>query len=430
MTREEMLAKAQELLDKGEIEEARSMIASIKELDVETRAVANGDDKEETPKSDDEPKGEPKNEDKEPQNEDKPKEEEPKEDKPADDKEEPKDTEDKPKEEAPKDKEERSLLKDKGDKDNMEEVVLNGKETAGKEVTEVRSFLNYLRSKEVGRLPEQRALPADLAGMKSEDGKAVIPEEIITKARMLPETVVDLRNKVTRQKVTHAVGKYPILQANKAVLASTEELLKNPDLENPKFTEVQYEIETYRGQLAVAQEALDDSDDDLAGIIARHIQRQGLNTANKAIATELKTAEAVTATGIDEIKTAINTGFDPAYNLEFLVSQSFYNEVDLLKDAEGRYLLQPSLSAKSGKMLLGLDVTVLADELIGTNKGDKVAFLGQPDAFVTFFDRVDTTVRWVENMYYGQVLSVAMRFDCKVVDPAAGKYITLNVAKP
>lgn len=425
-----MLAKAQELLDKGEIEEARSMIASIKELDVETRAVANGDDKEETPKSDDEPKGEPKNEDKEPQNEDKPKEEEPKEDKPADDKEEPKDTEDKPKEEAPKDKEERSLLKDKGDKDNMEEVVLNGKETAGKEVTEVRSFLNYLRSKEVGRLPEQRALPADLAGMKSEDGKAVIPEEIITKARMLPETVVDLRNKVTRQKVTHAVGKYPILQANKAVLASTEELLKNPDLENPKFTEVQYEIETYRGQLAVAQEALDDSDDDLAGIIARHIQRQGLNTANKAIATELKTAEAVTATGIDEIKTAINTGFDPAYNLEFLVSQSFYNEVDLLKDAEGRYLLQPSLSAKSGKMLLGLDVTVLADELIGTNKGDKVAFLGQPDAFVTFFDRVDTTVRWVENMYYGQVLAVAMRFDCKVVDPAAGKYITLNVAKP
>lgn len=425
-----MLAKAQELLDKGEIEEARSMIASIKELDVETRAVANEEDKEETPKSDDEPKGEPKNEDKEPQNEDKPKEEEPKEDKPADDKEEPKDTEDKPKEEAPKDKEERSLLKDKGDKDNMEEVVLNGKETAGKEVTEVRSFLNYLRSKEVGRLPEQRALPADLAGMKSEDGKAVIPEEIITKARMLPETVVDLRNKVTRQKVTHAVGKYPILQANKAVLASTEELLKNPDLENPKFTEVQYEIETYRGQLAVAQEALDDSDDDLAGIIARHIQRQGLNTANKAIATELKTAEAVTATGIDEIKTAINTGFDPAYNLEFLVSQSFYNEVDLLKDAEGRYLLQPSLSAKSGKMLLGLDVTVLADELIGTNKGDKVAFLGQPDAFVTFFDRVDTTVRWVENMYYGQVLSVAMRFDCKVVDPAAGKYITLNVVKP
>lgn len=262
-----MLAKAQELLDKGEIEEARSMIASIKELDVETRAVANEEDKEDKPKSDDEPNGEPKNEDKEPQNEDKPKEEEPKEDKPADDKEEPKDTEDKPKDEEPKDKEERSLLKDKGDKDNMEEVVLNGKETAGKEVTEVRSFLNYLRSKEVGRLPEQRALPADLAGMKSEDGKAVIPEEIITKARMLPETVVDLRNKVTRQKVTHAVGKYPILQANKAVLASTDELLKNPDLENPKFTEVQYEIETYRGQLAVAQEALDDSDDDLAGIL-------------------------------------------------------------------------------------------------------------------------------------------------------------------
>ncbi|WNA13882.1 major capsid protein [Enterococcus phage vB_Efa_VP14] len=283
-------------------------------------------------------------------------------------------------------------------------------------------MLEYLRSKET------RALPESFEGVKSADASAIIPEEIITKAKMLPETVVDLRNMITRQKVTHAMGKYPILKANEAVLATVEELKKNPDLEGPAFEEVKYEVETYRGQIAVAEEALQDSDDDLSGIIARHIQRQGLNTANKAIVAKLKEATAVAATSIDDLKTQVNTGFDPAYNLEFIVSQSFFNALDQMKDANGRYLLEDDIKAQSGKSLLGRKVTVLADKLIGTAEGDKVAFLGQPDAFAVFFDRVDTTVRWVEHQYFGQVLAVAMRFDCEVVDANAGKYITLTPA--
>jgi HK97 family phage major capsid protein len=88
------------------------------------------------------------------------------------------------------------------------------------------------------------------------------------------------------------------------------------------------------------------------------------------------------------------------------------------------------LTAPSGKQFLGRPVTILADQVIGTAKGDQVAFLGEPSAFAVFFDRVDTSVRWVENMYYGQVLAVAMRFDVEVVDPAAGKFITLDVTPP
>lgn len=315
----------------------------------------------------------------------------------------------------------------KGDKVEMEKVVMEGSNT---EKNEVRGFLNYLRSKQTGNVPESRALPADLAGMKSAQGAAIIPEEIITKAKMLPETVYDLRKYITTQKVSHAVGKYPILKSNQAKLASVAELLKNPDLEAPQFTEVTYEVETYRGQLAVAQEALDDSDDDLGGIIARHIQRQALNTANNAIAVELRKAAAVSVTSVDDIKDQINTGFDPAYRLEFLVSQSFYNAIDKLKASDGQYYLQPDLTAASGKSFLGRPVTVISDEVLGGTKGDKVAFLGEPSAFAVYFDRVETSVRWVENMYYGQVLAVAMRFDTQVVDPAAGKFLTFTPATP
>lgn len=398
MSRQELMEQAQTLLSEGKLDEAEKVMQQIKALDEEKpkeeeRAVDN--------KEEEKPEEEPKAEDAK----DEPKEEP---------KEEPK-AEEKAKEEP---KKEKRSLEQKGE-ENMEKVILDGKEVENKEV---RGFLDYLRSKET------RALPESFEGVKSTDASAVIPEEIITKAKMLPETVVDLRNMITRQKVTHAMGKYPILKANEAVLATVAELAKNPDLEKPAFEEVKYEVQTYRGQIAVAEEALQDSDDDLSGLIARHIQRQGLNTANKAIVTKLKTATAVAATSIDDLKTQVNTGFDPAYNLEFIVSQSFFNALDQMKDANGRYLLEDDIKAQSGKSLLGRKVTVLADKLIGTVDGDKVAFLGQPDAFAVFFDRVDTTVRWVEHQYYGQVLAVAMRFDCEVVDAKAGKYITLTPA--
>ncbi|MGV2809894.1 phage major capsid protein [Enterococcus faecalis] len=408
MSRQELMEQAQTLLSEGKLDEAEKVMQQIKALDEEKpkeeeRAVDNKEEEkpEEEPKAEeakDEPKEEPKDKKEEPKEE--PKAEEAK---------------DEPKEEP---KKEKRSLEQKGE-ENMEKVILEGQEVENKEV---RGFLDYLRSKEV------RALPESFEGVKSVDASAVIPEEIITKAKMLPETVVDLRNMITRQKVTHAMGKYPILKANEAVLVSVAELEKNPDLEKPAFEEVKYEVETYRGQIAVAEEALQDSDDDLSGIIARHIQRQGLNTANQAIVAKLKTATAVAATSIDDLKTQVNTGFDPAYNLEFIVSQSFFNVLDQMKDNNGRYLLEDDIKAQSGKSLLGRKVTVLADKLIGTKDGDKVAFLGQPDAFAVFFDRVDTTVRWVEHQYYGQVLAVAMRFDCEVVDKKAGKYITLTPA--
>lgn len=402
MDKDAKILEARSLIADGKLEEAENIITQIRAFEAEK-------DKKEEPKQDeDKPKEELKEELKEePKEEAKPKDEPQKENE--------KDSKDK-KDEP---KEERSV-KIEGEKAEMKKVILDGKE-ANQEKTEERSFLEYVRSRDVST----RAF--DTTGVKSADASAIIPEEIITKARKLPETVVDLRNKVTVQNVTHASGTYPILRPNKAILVSVEELKANPDLDKPQFDDVDYKVLTYRGQLAVAQEALDDSDDNLGGIIANHIQRQALNTANAKLGALLRTAEAVAATSLDDLKTQINTGFDPAYALELLVSQSFYNEVDKMKDGEGRYLLQPSVASSTGKSLFGLNVTVLADDLIGTAKGDKVAFLGDPKAFAVYFNRLSYTARWVEEVYYGQVLAVGMRFDAKVVDPAAGKFITLTV---
>ncbi|HGF7765737.1 TPA: phage major capsid protein [Enterococcus faecium] len=299
--------------------------------------------------------------------------------------------------------------KDKEEKRSME-VILNDKKE-----TYTRSINQFIRTK-----GEKRD------GLTTVGAEAVIPIDRITKPEKQPETVVDLRQHVGRVPVTTGTGSYPILRANKNKMISVAELAKNPALANPEFTKVNYEIETYRGYIPVSQESLDDSDIDLGGLVAESIQRQSLNTSNAEIAKKLQTATAKTVTDIDGLKDIVNVTIDPAYNVKFIASQSFFNELDKMKDNDGRYLLQQDVTVASGYKLLGREVVVMADDVIGTAAGNKVAFVGDPSLFVKFFDRQQASVRWVDNDVYGQLLAGFVRFDVEVADTAAGFYVTLG----
>lgn len=299
--------------------------------------------------------------------------------------------------------------KDKEEKRSME-VILNDKKE-----TYTRSINQFIRTK-----GEKRD------GLTTVGAEAVIPVDRITKPEKQPETVVDLRQHVGRVPVTTGTGSYPILRANKNKMTSVAELAKNPELAKPEFTKVNYEIDTYRGYIPVSQEALDDSDIDLGGSVAEHIQRQSLNTSNAEIAKKLQTATAKTVTDIDGLKDIVNVTIDPAYNVKFIASQSFFNELDKMKDNDGRYLLQQDITVASGYKLLGREVVVMADDVIGTAAGNKVAFVGDPSLFVKFFDRQQASVRWVDNDVYGQLLAGFVRFDVEVADTAAGFYVTLG----
>src|SRR5699024_5243451 len=103
-----------------------------------------------------------------------------------------------------------------------------------------------------------------------------------------------------------------------------------------------------------------------------------------------------------------------------------YNALDTIKDDNGRYLLQDDITASSGKRLLGKEVIVLDDEIIGDAAGDKVGFIGDPKAAVTFFDRKRASVKWIDNDVYGQLLAGFVRFDVQPTDTNAGFYVTFE----
>lgn len=265
-----------------------------------------------------------------------------------------------------------------------------------------------------------------VTGFKTTDGEVLIPEEIL-QAYKKPVEQVDLKQYVRTVKVNSKNGSMPVIKRAEGTMNTVEELAANPELAKPTFTEVKYDVKTYRGYVPVSQEVIDDADYDVTGLVAEAINDQTLNTTNKAIATVIKGLTAKSVTGVDGLKDLINKDIKKVYNVKLYVSASLYAALDKLKDKNGRYLLQDSITAASGKMLLGKEVVVLDDDVIAAS-GEMKGFVGDLSAAVTYFDRVQTTVRWTDNEIYGQLLAGVTRFDVQKVDTDAGFYITYTDA--
>lgn len=281
------------------------------------------------------------------------------------------------------------------------------------EIEEARSAINaFVKSK--GQVRE--------GGFKEADAGALIPQELLAPHEK-PEDIVDLRNYVKVVGVNSSSGKYPVIAKSGSKMSTVEELEQNPELSKPKISNIDYSIATRRGYIPISQEAIDDADYDVTGLIRDEINDQSRNTRNTDIATVLKSATAKSVTGLDGLKDLVNKEIKKVYPVKFIISASLYAELDKLKDKNGRYLLQDSITSSSGKMLFGKEVIVLDDEMIA-GAGELKGFVGDPKSFCAFFDRKQTSVEWVDNQIYGKLLAGIVRYDVKKTDTDAGFYIT------
>lgn len=262
-------------------------------------------------------------------------------------------------------------------------------------------------------------------GVKKTDTTKVTSEEIVTTPIREVNTTVDLKQFTTIYSAKKASGKYPILKKATSKMISVAELEKNPKLAKPEFEQVDWSVQTYRGAIPVSQESVDDADVDLISIVAETVSQIKVNTTNAAIADVLKSFTTKTVANVDDIKKILNVDLDPAYDVAFVVSQSFYQILDTLKDGNGRYLLQDSITAVTGKVLLGKPVFVLSDTVLG-NAGEAKAFVGDFKRAVLFADRQDLGLRWADNEIYGQYLQAVLRFGVKKVDAKAGYFVTFT----
>lgn len=420
-----LISKAQEAVEKGDLETARNLKADIdaqkkeyEELEQLSKEIeASAPKQEETP-----PQSEGAEvEDNKGDNTGEESEEKPSDEEKPDDKPKPNvkpEAEEKPeapaieKVEEPTEEEleeEKDKNKKEGAKRSMAKLNQNPETNE-----EILAFEQYMKSKGAKR-----------DNVKSDDVGVTIPEDI----KYIPEkevkTVQDLSELVQKTSVSTASGKYPILKRANAKFNTVAELEKNPELARPEFETVNWEVETYRGAIPISQEALDDSVANLTAIVSENINEQKINTLNEKIGAVLKAFNPTSITDVDDLKEIINVKLDPGYDRQIICTQSFYQKLDTLKDGNGRYLLQDSIINTAGNTVLGMNVTVVRDDLLGEN-GDALAFIGDVKRGVLFADRTDVSVQWIENEIYGKYLMGAFRFDVKQADKNAGFFVTFE----
>lgn len=260
------------------------------------------------------------------------------------------------------------------------------------------------------------------SGLTTVEGAVVIPKEILD-IQKTPTDPTQLSAYVNRVAVTSGVGSLPVLAKNTARLASTDELAENPELAKMALTEVDYKALTYRGVLPVSMEMLQDAPE-IESVVAEYVSEAKSLTEQYKIGEVLQKATATAVSDVDGIKDAFNKGLSN-YNRMFVVSESFFAEIDKVKDENGRYLLQDSITAPSGKALLGAPVIIVADDVLG-KAGEAHAFVGDVHAFALEALRSDIAVEWKDDDIFGKKLAVALRADWKVADKEAGKFMTFS----
>ena len=280
---------------------------------------------------------------------------------------------------------------------------------------EVRDFKEFLKTGEIKR---------DSTGFDSTAGEAVLPSQVLD-IMSQPKDPAQLGGYVTKVQVSAPTGKIPVLSKASAQLVSAAELADNPKLANASLTQVNYDVQTLRGSLPISLEMTQDYPN-ITSLLTQYINDIKDQTEQHKIGAVLQTATPVAATSIDDIKDAFNIGLSNYTDRMFVVSESFFAAIDKQKDAEGRYLLQDSITSPSGKQLFGAPLVVVADDVLGKS-GEAKAFIGSVKNFVVETVKGNINLSWQRNENFEQVLLAALRADFKAADTAAGKFITYKV---
>ncbi|MBO1482567.1 MULTISPECIES: phage major capsid protein, partial [Lacticaseibacillus] len=310
---------------------------------------------------------------------------------------------------------------EKGDKTMTEKTIIDKEEH-----TESRAYEDYIRS-----MGEQRD------GLTTTTAGTVVPKEVIEDVWNLKESDYDLAKYVTVKQVGTPVGTYPIALTNNGVLATKEELADVPEIDATLFRGVDYKVATRAGKIYLSNELVEDSEVDIVAEVKNQLKKLVQNTDNSNIISVLtgKTGtndnfKHITGTGLDDIKQTFNVELDPALSLSVIVNQDAFNYLDTLKDSEGRYLLQPSITAPSGKQLFGAPVIVIANKVLPTDKvGTYRIIIGDFAQAIFLAQKNEVNTQWERFDSYSQGLAVVIRNDYEVVDPDAARIVDITPVK-
>lgn len=226
-------------------------------------------------------------------------------------------------------------LDEEHDNAEKDDAIKNGKKIKG-EQDSIKEFANAARN---GFKVNNK-----MSSGSDADGGYTVPEDIRTQIETYRQSKKSLRDLVTVIPVKTDKGSRTYKKrAQQTGFVKVGEGGKIGKKATPQFERKSYEIEKYAGYFPVTNELLDDSDQNITGTLIEWIGDESRVTSNKLILEAIKTKTETELTGLDDIKKALNVTLGSAFKTtsKVVTNDDGLHYLDTLKDADGKYILQP-----------------------------------------------------------------------------------------
>ncbi|WP_333603640.1 phage major capsid protein [Lactobacillus acetotolerans] len=163
------------------------------------------------------------------------------------------------------------------------------------------------------------------------------------------------------------------------------------DNDDPKLTLVKYAIKRYAGITTATNSLINDTAENILTWLSNWIAKKVVATRNEAIISVMNAVpNKPTIATFDDVKDLNLIAVDPAIAATsiYMTNQSGFAALAKVKDAMGRYLLQPNPTQPDQKMIDGKAVVVVANKwLADPVKDTHPLYFGDLKQACTLFDR-------------------------------------------
>lgn len=325
--------------------------------------------------------------------------------------------------------------------------VLNTEKPDKKKV--IQAFVNVIKGgflkkevKEEDVTVYKNALTTDAT--PDEEGESgigiTVPEDIRTDIITLRRSEDNLEQYVNVEKVTTKTGSRVIeVDAESIPFDNVDEKADFPEMDDPVFEQIRYEIKKKGGILKLTAELFEDTAVNIMTYINKWIAKKTKATRNAMILkvlNEMTKGKEVAISDIDSIKDVFNVSLEPAIVTSSMIitNQNGYNYLDKLKDKDGKYILQPNPTQPTQTFLFGkYPIVKVSNKVMKTEEvknGETITgykhpmYMGDLKEAVTLFDRNVITIDlnnkgaglWERDM---TGIKARDRFDVRPVDKEA-----------
>jgi len=318
------------------------------------------------------------------------------------------------------------------------EIENTGKPRESRENKDTTEFLNLVR---------QPQMQNNMVSGDDPRGGYTVPEDISTRINNLLEAEYHLMKFITVTPVSTNSGERTFRRRNSGYIheaTSVAELAEIQLNQTPEFGRLSYKTEKFADRYLASNEVLDDTDANLETEMVDWIGGVSRVTRNNIVRVVLQSSTQLDAfdnpvrradvASTSDIKTIANVKLDKAFHnrSRYITNQDGFNVLDTLQYADGRYVLQESISDPTKKILFGRILEVVSNNDLPSVAGKAPLVIGDLKEGVEAFDRKKLQVRtsdvageaWIKD---GVEWRAIERLDCKLRDAEAFVYTEFDI---